>query len=91
MKKISVGYDDQNDVLYIRLADMQNSYGDEEPDDFVTFRDIDTEEVTGYQVMFFRDNVKKVMDFPFEGFDVKDDLVPKLKNEPGCEFIENYI
>ena len=31
------------------------------------------------------------MNPPFKGFDVKDDLVLKLKNEPGSEFIENYI
>ena len=46
-------YDEENDILYYTSADKSNSYGDEEPDNIVFMRDIDTDVITGITILDF--------------------------------------
>ena len=48
-----VDYDTKYDVLYIMLSDTSNSYGDEDPDGIVVFKDIDTDQITGVTIFDF--------------------------------------
>lgn len=52
-------YDKDNDILYYTNGDKSNSYGDEEPDNIVFMRDIDTDVVTGITVLDFARMCKK--------------------------------
>lgn len=47
-------YDNDNDILYYTIGDKSNSYGDEEPDNIVIMRDIETDVMTGITVLNFR-------------------------------------
>lgn len=49
--KINFDFDENNNILYVSLADMSNSYGDENIDGVIIFRDIDTDKVTGVTIM----------------------------------------
>ena len=40
---INVQLDKKNDILYITLSDMSNSYGDEDDNGNVIFRDLKTD------------------------------------------------
>lgn len=46
-------YDKKHDILYYTIMDKSNSYGDEEPDNIVLMRDIDTDILTGITIMNF--------------------------------------
>ena len=46
-------YDKRYDVLYYKLTESDNSYGDEDEDNIVIMKDIDTDEVTGITIMNF--------------------------------------
>lgn len=46
-------YDKDNDILYYTEGDKSNSYGDEDPDNIVFMRDIDTDILTGITIMNF--------------------------------------
>lgn len=46
-----INYDSTNDILYVRLTDSKNVYGDEEPDNLVFFRDLDTDEFVGITIL----------------------------------------
>jgi hypothetical protein len=52
--KPKIKYDAEYDVLYLTLGNTANSYGDEEPDNIITLRDFDTDDVTGYTIMNFK-------------------------------------
>lgn len=49
-----INYDTNYDVLHVSIGDTSNSYGEEEPDNIVTLKDINTEKVTGYTIMNFK-------------------------------------
>ena len=49
----SISYNREYDILYCAFSDKSNSYGDEEPDNIVIMRDIDTEEITGVTILDF--------------------------------------
>ncbi len=51
MQSPKIDYDSAYDVLYVRFNDSTNVYGDEEPDNLVFFRDIDTDEFVGITIM----------------------------------------
>lgn len=53
-KKNRYHYDSECDILECFLGDQKNSYGDEDPDNIVIFRDFDTDEITGLKVLDFR-------------------------------------
>jgi len=46
-------YDSHNDVLYYTIGDKSNSYGDENINNIVFMKDINTEELTGITVLDF--------------------------------------
>ena len=52
-------YDERNDILYIYYKGKDYSYGTEEPDDFVTFRSINDDRLTGYLIYGFKDKVSR--------------------------------
>lgn len=53
INKINYDYDRENDVLYYTFSSNKNSYGDEDPDNIVFMRDIDTDELTGITILNF--------------------------------------
>lgn len=69
-----VDYDNEFDVMNYRIGDTSNSYGDEDVDNIVTFRDMNTDEITGYTIMNFKricrtrskeyEIISKIMDVP---------------------------
>ncbi len=52
--KAMIDYDSKFDVLRYIIGNTSNSYGDEEGDNIIVFRDMGTGEVTGYTVMNFK-------------------------------------
>lgn len=66
-------YDKKNDILYIYYKGREYSYGTEDSDDFVTFRSIVDDSLTGYLIYGFKDKISR------EVFDIsKFDLVFKV-------------
>ena len=54
IKKVNeINYDRAVDVLYLTFSNMSNSYGDEDIDNIVFFKDIDSEEITGITILNF--------------------------------------
>lgn len=51
-----VDYDHKYDVLYCRIDDTSNSYGDEIDSNIILLKDMDTEEITGITVLDFKRN-----------------------------------
>lgn len=52
-------YDEKNDILYIYYKGRDYSYGTEDPEDFVTFRSIEDDSLTGYLIYGFKDKVNR--------------------------------
>lgn len=50
---LKVNYDKEKDVLYLRVADMNNSYGEEVTPGLVVFFDLDTNEASGVTIFDF--------------------------------------
>ena len=73
-------YEENNDILHYTEGDTSNSYGDEEPDNIVFMRDIDTDILTGITIMNFlkmynrHDSTIKIL---YQYFDV-DTIINKL-------------
>lgn len=84
---VSVSYNEDLDILIVELQDGSNSYGEESEEygeRFIIFRDMDIDEVTGYQLMDFQDSWKAgiVSDFPWEegeNFCFEKDVLPLIK------------
>ena len=71
MKKF--GYSPQGDVLYLKIKDSQSSYGDMLDDNIIIFRDENTDEIVGVEIINFtklyrNGTVKKF----FENFSIVD-------------------
>lgn len=50
-------YDKVNDILYLTFGNTDNSFGEEDPDNIIILKDLETEEITGVTVL----NLKKMM------------------------------
>lgn len=50
----SYHYDSEFDILDYIFNNQKNSYGDEEPDNIIVFRDLDTDEITGIRILDFK-------------------------------------
>ena len=50
-----INYDPKFDVLYYNIAENENDYSADTNGNIETFRDMETDEVTGYIVFNFRD------------------------------------
>jgi hypothetical protein len=74
-------YDQKNDILYYTRSDEGDSYGDENPDNIVIMRDIESDVVTGITVLNFarmyrtKDARLKIL----EGFFRLDDVTKMYK------------
>lgn len=72
--KNKLRYNKNLDVLSVHYKDPSNSYGDEEPDNIVLFRDFDTGELTGVTVLSFLEmynNHDKRLNTVKKYFDIK--------------------
>ncbi len=49
-----INYDPKYDVMSYIMSDTSNSYGDEDIDNIVTLKDMDTDVVTGYTILNFK-------------------------------------
>lgn len=56
---LTVNWDKKHDVLYLKINDTKNSYGDETKDGVVILRDMCTDAITGITIFDF---VKKCKD-----------------------------
>ena len=82
-EKMIVSYDDAYDILWVELKNGANSCPVEEDfEDFITFYDLDTDEITGYQVMNakFRISTGEMAKYPWN-FDYEKLLLPRLKRK----------
>lgn len=52
--KQTIDYDKKFDVLYCKIANTDNSYGDEIDSNIVVLRDIETDTVTGITIMGYK-------------------------------------
>ena len=48
-----LNYNNQDDILYMGVADNSNSYGAETTDTLNVFRDVETDEITGFVIFGF--------------------------------------
>ena len=72
--KNKLRYNNKFDVLSVHYTDPSNSYGDEELDNIVMFKDLDTNELTGVTVLSFLEmyhNHDKRLDLVKKYFDIK--------------------
>lgn len=55
----TIDYDKKFDVLYCKIANTDNSYGDEIDNNIVILRDMETDSVTGVTIIGYEKFVKK--------------------------------
>ena len=53
-KKPRISYDSKFDVMNYVYGDTSNSYGDEDEDNIIVLKDIESDEVQGYTIMNFK-------------------------------------
>lgn len=85
-KEKQINYDNRFDVMYYSCGDTSNSYGDEEVDNIVKVKDMDTDEVVGYTILNFTKMSKKQSPHEKElieavGDDVYMQMLDKSKNK----------
>lgn len=49
-----INYDSKFDIVYYICGDTTNSYGDEDLDNIIVLKDIDSDEIMGYTIMNFK-------------------------------------
>lgn len=54
MSDLNLAYDKQYDILYARLPFTGHSYGDEDRNGLITYRNIETDSVTGFAIYSFK-------------------------------------
>lgn len=80
----NINYDKANDVLYYSCGDNSNSYGDEDPDNIVVMRDMNTDEVTGVTILDFlkmyKQNDNRLKDVPlvFDTNEIAESVMKRL-------------
>jgi len=74
-----VGYDKQNDIVYIAFSDQRNSYGDDISANVVLRRDWDDQHITGVTIFNFmrliQSNAFELQQLPF-AIDFQQQVVP---------------
>jgi len=77
-----VGYDKQNDIVYIAFSDQHNTYGDDISPNVVLRRDWDDQHITGVTIFHFmrliQSNAQELQQLPFD-IDFKQQVVPFCK------------
>lgn len=53
-KEPMIDYDSKFDIMYYSDGDTSNSYGDEDIDNIVVMKDMDSNEVVGYTIMNYK-------------------------------------
>ena len=53
-KNPRVDYDSKFDVMHYSVGDTSNVYGDEDIDNIVVLKDMDSDEIIGYTIMNFK-------------------------------------
>ncbi len=53
-KEPMIDYDSKFDIMYYTDGDTSNSYGDEDIDNIVVMKDMDSDEVVGYTIMNYK-------------------------------------
>lgn len=56
-------YDKKFDTLYYTIGDPRNSYGDEDIDDIVILKNLDTDEIVGITILNFMRHYKNGKDY----------------------------
>lgn len=79
---IGGSYDEKEDVLYVCRKDTSYSYANEDSDGLVTFRSMETDEVTGIIVYDFlkklTSNEIDISALPFDVHNFVDDFIKKI-------------
>lgn len=79
---LSLDLDKKNDILYIKVKDMGNSFGVEIENGLVVFHDISNRTITGVTIFDFlkkyRDNEIENIKLPIK-IDFKNDVYPNLQ------------
>ena len=79
---IGGSYDEKEDILYVCKKGTSYSYANEEPKGLVTFRSMETDEVTGIIVYDFlkklTGNEIDISTFSFDVHDFVDDFIKKI-------------
>lgn len=79
---LNLDLDRKNDILYIKINDMSNSYGDETENGIVVFKDILNDKVTGLTIFDFlkryREGKIKELRLPVT-IDFDSEVYPNLK------------
>ena len=76
-----IDYDSKYDVLYVALANMENSYGTEDSEGILVHRDMTTKEVTGITIFEFKKRIMGQVDWPIilpESINFERDLEPLI-------------
>jgi len=55
---LNLSYDEQFDILYVNIDASSSSYGDEDVEGIVVFRDLFTEDITGMTIFGFKEKQK---------------------------------
>ena len=80
-KTMKLNFDREFDVLYIKIADKSNSYGDEVEDGFVVMKDFITKRITGFTIFDFKERyLNKTLDklpLPFP-INFEKDVISKI-------------
>ena len=54
IEKPKISYDPKFDVLSYVFGDTSNAYGDEDNDNIIILKDIDTDQIVGYTILNFK-------------------------------------
>lgn len=80
---LNVNLDSKNDVLYIKLLDTRNSFGDEIENGLVILRDMDNDNITGVTIFDFikkyKENKVSDINLPIE-INFERDVIPNIKD-----------
>lgn len=76
-----INYDSKYDVMSYIMSDTSNSYGDEDVDNIVTLKDIDTDAITGYTIL----NFKRICSAKSEEYDILSKLFDVQKVLTMCK------
>lgn len=79
---ITGSYDEKEDVMYVCKKGASYSYANEDDNGFVTFRSMETDDVTGIIVYDFlkklTSNEIDISALPFDAHDFVDDFIKKI-------------
>jgi len=78
---LTLNYDKNHDVLYMGVADNSNSYGTDMESDINVFRDVDTDDITGFVIFGFMSKFNTHTLPPISeplAIDYRNDVIPHI-------------